>query len=364
MTHRIIPGRFLPIWTRSGRFVVLAVLTALRRPRLRRRQRKNRFPLPGGLSVAVLAALLLSGCMQREPAPSAGKLSVTTTLFPLYDFVRQVGGDRVEARLLLPPGVEPHVYEPTPEDIVRVSKAAVFVYTNRFMEPWATEIVNSVGGGAGPLVIDASAGVRFLPRSRSLAGKTGRHEGEGGGHAEAQAQGADPHIWLSIPNAATMVENIAAGLMMKDPENKSLYERNAKEFRARLDQLDRDFREGLAVCKTRMFLHGGHFAFAYLADRYGLTYRSAYPVTAEAEPTPRTIMELITLMRKNSLRYIFYEELITPRTATVIAEETGATLLMLHGIHNVSREELDGGATYLSLMHRNLEHLRKGLQCR
>jgi zinc transport system substrate-binding protein len=161
-----------------------------------------------------------------------------------------------------------------------------------------------------------------------------------------------------------MVENIARGLAKRDPVNSSFYTRNSLAYQARLDQLDGEFRDGLAVCRTRMFLHGGHFAFAYLADRYGLTYLSAYPVTAETEPTPQKIMELITLMRKNSLTYIFYEELITPRTAKVIADETGATLLMLHGIHNVSREELSGGATFISLMQRNLETLRKGLQCR
>jgi zinc transport system substrate-binding protein len=243
-----------------------------------------------------------------------------------------------------------------------VSKAAVFVYTNRFMEPWAEQI--ATGAGAGPLIVDASSGVRFLPLSPSLGGKKGRHQGERGRQDHGTAEGADPHIWLNIQNAKTMVGNIATGLATQDPANRSYYTKNAAAYQARLDQLDGEFRDGLAACRTRMFLHGGHFAFAYLADRYGLTYLSAYPVTAEAEPTPRKLMELITLMRKNSLTHIFYEELISPRTAKVIADETGAALLMLHGIHSVSREELDSGATFISLMHANLENLRKGLQCR
>jgi zinc transport system substrate-binding protein len=320
------------------------------------------------LSCALAAALLVllpaSGCKPRERAPQAGRLSVVTTLFPLYDFARQAGGDRVEVHLLLPPGVESHGFEPKPDDIVRVSRADVFVYTNRFMEPWAARIVKSAGeGGGGPLVVDSSAGARFLP----LAPHSERDEHHGEEHGEEDHDhpaGADPHIWLSIPNAKKMVENIAAGLAARDPANKNLYEKNAAAYEAELDALDRAFRDGLADCKTRIFLHGGHYAFGYLADRYGLTYLSAYAATAEAEPSPRKLMELITLMKKNSLGHIFYEELITPRTAKVIADETGASLLKLHGLHNVGRDELAGGATFVSLMRRNLENLRKGLQCR
>jgi zinc transport system substrate-binding protein len=113
-----------------------------------------------------------------------------------------------------------------------------------------------------------------------------------------------------------------------------------------------------------MFLHGGHYAFGYLADRYGLSYISAYAVSADAEPTPGKLVKLINLMKSHSLQFIFTEELISPRTAKIIAEETGATILKLHGAHNLSREDMERGATYLSLMEQNLENLRKGLQCR
>ncbi len=304
----------------------------------------------------VLMLLAPGGCTTREKAPSQGRLSVVTTLFPLYDFARQVGGDRADVSLLLPPGIEPHSFEPRPEDIVKMQRAGVFVYTNRYMEPWAAQILKSIGPG-GPLVVDASAGVRFLP----LASGASHREGERGGHA---AEGADPHIWLSIPNARKMVGNIAAGMAAKDPANASFYAANAAAYEAELDRLDQEFREGLASCRTRTFLHGGHYAFAYLADRYGLRYRAAYPQSAEAEPTPRQLMDMVSLMKKGSLKYIFYEEMISPRTAQVIAEEAGASLLLLHGIHNVSRKDLESGATYVSLMRMNLENLRKGLECK
>jgi len=150
----------------------------------------------------------------------------------------------------------------------------------------------------------------------------------------------------------------------KDPAGAAVYRTHAEAYLSRLAELDRRFREGLSGCGQRLFLHGGHYAFGYLAKRYGLRYVSAYPLSANAEPTPRRLMELVDLMRRNSLHYIFYEELLSPRVAQTIARETGADLLQLYVIENVSREELAAGATYLSLMEENLKNLRIGLQCR
>jgi zinc transport system substrate-binding protein len=315
-------------------------------------------PARFGIVLLVLLVLPVTAC-QKQPGPAAGpkKLMVVTTLFPLYDFTRTVGGDRVEVRLLLPPGVEPHHFEPRPEDIVLLGKADVFIYTNRYLEPWAAGMIEGFGG-KGPEVVDASAGVAFLP----AAGLDDDHGGSG--HGAHHGEGMDPHVWLSVPNAAKMVDNITAALARKDPAGSDFYRRNADEYRTRLAALDSRFRAGLAGCGSRIFLHGGHYAFGYLAQRYGLTYLSAYGVSADAEPTPRKMMALVDQVRKHALAYIFYEELLSPRVAGTIARETGATLLKLRAVHNVSREEMAAGATYISLMEENLKNLRTGLQCR
>lgn len=313
------------------------------------------------LALFVAMMLVWSACQRQEQIPATDKLKVVTTLFPLYDFVRNVGREKVEVSLLLPPGVEPHSFEPKPNDIVRVNKANVFIYTNKFMEPWATDILGGVGR-SDLLVVDSSTGAMFLP-TREQSGEAGEHAGT---HAEehGHALGMDPHIWLSIPNAEKMVDNIVAGLAARNPANREFYHRNGEAYKSELNRLDRKFKEGLSVCKTRMFLHGGHYAFGYLADRYGLSYISAYAVSADAEPTPGRLVKLINQMKSHSLHFIFTEELISPRTAMIIAEETGATILKLHGAHNVSKEEMERGVTYLSLMEQNLENLREGLQCR
>jgi zinc transport system substrate-binding protein len=174
----------------------------------------------------------------------------------------------------------------------------------------------------------------------------------------------DPHIWLDPANARLMVENIALALAAKDPANAPLYRTNAARYKQELAALDERFRQGLASCRQRTFLHGGHYAFAYLARRYGLDYLSAYGVSAEAEPTPQKMVALVREMRSHGLRYVFTEELLSPAMAQTVARETGAEVLRLHGLHNVTRDDLERGVSYLSLMEENLKSLRTGLECR
>jgi len=311
------------------------------------------------LNFILLIALLCASCQKKElPAGGEKKLRVITTLFPLYDFSREVAGDRAEVILLLPPGMEPHGFEPKPEDLFRVSKADIFIFTDKYMEPWAVDLVKKVGNSK-LLVVDAGKSAKFLP-----AVGADDHDGEKGDHGHDHGEGMDPHIWLDFANARQMVENIAGAMAVKDPANRKYYLDRAASYNKRLAALDERFRESLAGCGTRQFLHGGHYAFGYLANRYGLNYKAAYAASANAEPTPRKIAGLITQIESDGLKYIFYEELITPTVAEAIARESGAKLLKLHGAHNIARDELEAGVTFISLMEKNLENLKVGLQCR
>lgn len=318
--------------------------------------------------IAFFSVLVLIACLSRDNGKnSASKghggvdkghgLRVVTTLYPLYDFARAIGGDRAEVTLLLPPGMEAHGFEPKPADIVRVNGADLFVYTNPNMEPWAGDIIGGIDKG-GTLVVDASAGARMLK-----AGKEGGH-GHGKGGRHHHGEGMDPHLWLDFGNARIMVDNILAGFIARDPRNSDFYTANAGAYKSKLAELDNRYRSGLATCGKRIFLHGGHFAFGYLANRYGLHYESAYAVGADAEPSPGKIARLISQIRANGLQYIYTEELVEPRVADVIARETGAGILKLHGAHNISRDELAAGVTFFSLMEANLNNLKIGLECR
>ncbi len=310
-----------------------------------------------------LTLLAFNACQpRREPSGRKARLVVVTTLFPLYDFARNVCGTKGDVDLLLPPGVEPHSFEPKPGDIVKINRADVFVYTGDFMEPWAAAIIK----GAlrrDMVVVDSSRGA-MLRQESGLHGSAGRGPDTAAGHDGSASGPVDPHIWLDFGNAQVMVDNILAGLIRKDPQNRSFYEKNAAAYKARLRGLDEKFGKGLASCETRLFVHGGHYAFDYLARRYNLSYVSAYGFSPDAEPSPRHLADIVQEIKRHNIKCVFYEELLQPRMAETIARETGARLLPLNGGHNVTAEDLRKGTTFIELLERDLNNLRKGLQCR
>lgn len=309
-----------------------------------------------------LIILITSGC---SPAPAAstdtaqdsGKLHVITTLFPLYDFSRTMLGEQGDVSLLLPPGVESHAYEPTPQDIVRINKADVFIYTGEFMEPWAHKILEAVEN-KNLVIIDASSGIELMAEDDD-------HESESAESAEEEevhAEGVDPHIWLDPVLASQMTDTIANGLIQASPELKDAIEANQTVLKSDLEALNQNFIETFKKTEYNKIIYGGHFAFGYFAKRYGLDHVSPYQgFSPDAEPTPARIGELIETLNASETKVIYFEELIDPRVAKVIAEETGAEMLMLHGAHNLSKDELASGITYIGIMEQNLENLKKGL---
>jgi len=301
----------------------------------------------------LLSTIALFSCSDADRSVSREqRLKVVTTLFPLYDFARNVGREKADVVLLLPPGVEPHSFDPKPKDIITVNKADLFVYTGNFMEPWAADLIRGIRGRE-LVVVDSSVGATLL--------KETDEEGQEGGKS---AGGIDPHIWLDLGNTQVMVDNILNGFIKTDPDNTTFYEKNAAEYKARLRRLDQGFREGLANCEAGLFVHGGHYAFSYLARRYHLTYVSAYGFSPNAEPSPRHLADMIETIRKNRVRHIFYEELIRPRVAEMIAKETGSKLLPLNGGHNVAKDQIKQGVTFISILEKDLQSLKEGLQCR
>jgi zinc transport system substrate-binding protein len=301
--------------------------------------------------VFVVLLLALSGCSRQEQGSASGKVPVVATIFPVYDFVRTVGGNRVAVIQLLPPGTEAHNFEPKPADMARVGKSRLFVFTSPAMEPWAGKLL--AGAGSGVQTVDASRGITLRP-----SGEVDHdHHGDHGPGA------FDPHLWLDFANAQQMVATIASALAAADPAGKELYTANAAAYRKQLAELDNRYRTALASCSSRTLLMGGHDAFGYLAARYNLVSHAAMGVSANAESTPRQVAGLVDELKKLPVRTVFAEELASPRLAETLAREAGATVLRLHAAHNPGRDELLAGATFISLMEKNLAELRRGLAC-
>jgi len=307
---------------------------------------------------------IISACqLAEDDDKSEGKLKVVATIFPIYDFARNIGGDKIKVTMLLPPATDAHNYELKPEDIVKVSKTDIFLFTNFEMEQWAYKIIKSAGENTNVMAIETGNGAFLLP----LSDEEGHHVHSGNtGHDEhnGHASKFDPHIWLDLDNAQKMVDNIASAFIKKDSRNSDYYLKNAREYKLKLIALDQRYRNELNKCKTKTILHAGHWAFAYLAKKYNLIYVAASNVTADAEPTPQKIVSLIEQVKAKNIPYIYYEDLVAPRLAQTIAQETGTGLLKLSNGHDISKKDMKSGLCFIKLMEDNLDTLKKGMQCR
>jgi zinc transport system substrate-binding protein len=297
--------------------------------------------------VLVSALILITGCAPVVPAHT-GKPLIVTTIYPLYDLARQVGGDKVDVLLLVPPGAEPHEFEPKPSDIEAMTRASLFIYIGADMEPWAKSVLNGLG-----------MPVRTL-EAESVSSLLSSQE-EGGGIT--QAGGYDPHIWLDVGNDEKIVTAIAEQLAAIDPANAPTYNTNADTEITALEQLDSDYRAGLADCRLREFITGGHAAFGYLANRYNLTEVSAYGLSPNAEPSLQHISDLATIAKQKRIKVIYFETLVSPKMAQTLASEVGATTAVLVPGDNVLKEQIDARLTLIELMRQDLAALRQGLEC-
>lgn len=455
----------------------------------------------------IIGVLFLGGCQQatQPGAQSEEKTAIVTTLYPLYEFAKEVGGDKVEVTLLLPPGAEAHTFEPKPSDIIRINNADVFVYIGAGMEPWAQDIVEASRNKELTL-LDASTKVTLLKSD-----KHGEHSHEHGGETDAfkwasvfeleagtykwsfaKVDGAyadsamkmviletedpdthgiehveekaeqlmesssigiknsgstlrpmemayqlnfdealevssftiniekkgyyafftehmpfefeadehffkdalgndvepsaeepesehahehgtaeeghrhgeyDPHFWLDFNNDMKVVDAIAETLSQKDPANKEYYLANAKSYKQRLVDLDNKYKQGLNSCKQKEFITGGHNAYAYLAKSHDITYLSAFGISPDGEPTPKAIKEIADVTKEHGIKYVLFEEIVSPRMAEAIAEQAGARTMVLNPGHNLMKNEFEQGVTFISLMEENLKTLRIALEC-
>ena len=317
------------------------------------------------LLCVLLCTLLLVSCSSAAATAGQddGRIKIMATLFPQYDFARNIAGDRADVTLLLPPGTEAHTFEPRPSDIAAISGCDLFLYTGDEMEPWAATLLDT---GEAPNAVDLSAGIDMTASEEvdilEHAHESGEHESEHESEHAGHHHVVDPHIWTSPANAIIMVREIADALAALDPEGESVYRANADAYIAELNALDEELFDIAANGSRTEIVFGGRFAFHYFAERYGLTCLAAYDsCSEESEPSAGAVAALIDEIEDEGLPVIYYEEMTNPRVADTVADETGAEPLLLHSCHNLSRDETERGETYLSLMHQNAENLRRGL---
>lgn len=320
-------------------------------------------------ALLLLAGILITGCTAKStPEPkatdngSAESVEIIATLFPQYDFAKALTKDMdaVSIRLLMPPGTEAHNYEPTPKDLADIQSADVFIYTSFAMEPWVEKMLTQIGPNT--IVIDATKGVEYKTADALGLDVHEAHADETGSDAHDH-EGIDPHVWLDPENAAIMAKNVADGIRQVMPDKAAAIDASLQAYQSELKTLDQKIADRLSQFKQREIIFAGHFAFGYFSSKYNLVYHSPYEgFSPDAEPAPQKIAEMVDLMKSENHTAVYYEELIDPKIARIIAEETGAKLLMLHAAHNVSKDELKQNVTYVQIMEANLTKLEEGLK--
>lgn len=316
--------------------------------------------------VILLGSLMagLAGCSGDnqtagdETVSNSEKMTVVTTLFPQYDFARHIGGEYAQVSLVLLPGMESHMYDPTPGDMIRISEADMFIYTGAEMEPWAQTLADSVDM-TRVRIVDASAGVEMMLEEDEHDHHAEEHDHEGHHHEHTY----DPHIWLDMKNAVQMVQTIADAFCETDPAHAKYYQANADDYIGQLEDVDTEIREMIADGSRRDIVFGGRFAYGYFISGYDLDYESVYDsCSAETEPSMAQMAHVIEYINAHQVHYILYEELSTPNVARAIADATGAEMLMFSTCHNVTKDQFEAGVTFIDLMKQNADTLRQALE--
>ena len=286
------------------------------------------------LLALLTAPALLAGCAAGEEEGA----DVLATFYPLAYATERIVGDAVSVGTLVPAGVEPHDWEPDPTDVARLADARLLVQQGAGFEPWLDGLVANLGADA-PTLVDSTAGLTLAPSE------------------DADEPGLDPHTWLDPTLYARQAQAIETALAAAFPEHADGFRARGDALRAELEALDAELEIGLATCEVDLVI-ANHDAYGYLARRYGFTVEAISGLSPEAEPSPEDLARVIDVAREHNITIVFFEELVSPRVAEVVAEEVGAQTRVLSPIEGAA-----DGKDYLALMRENLVHLREAMRC-
>lgn len=304
-------------------------------------------------------ALLFTSCdISSGKSGDSDKLSIVTTIFPPYDFVREIADDNVEITMLLEPGSESHSYEPTPQDIIKIQESDLFIYVGGEGDVWVDTILESMDKPLNTIVLmDEVEAVT----EEIVEGMEHEHD-ENCDHDHSEEADLDEHVWTSPENAIKIVESIRDELCSIDKENSDTYKTNADAYLKELNNLNDNIKEIVKTGKRDTVVFGDRFPMRYFADCYDISYYAAFPgCSTDSEPSASTIAFLIDKVKEENIPVIFSIEFSNQKVAKTISEATGAKIYEFHSCHNVTSDDFKNGASYLSLMTRNAEVLKEAL---
>ena len=322
------------------------------------------------LLLTLALTLSLAACAAPREKADDGKLQIVATLFPYYDFARAIAGDRADVTLLLSPGREAHSFEPTPLDAVTISESDVFLYNGGEGESWVDEML----AAAGEHIAVTARMMDYVDAldeefSEGMQGADS-HDHDDHSHDDHDHEDEhdsdeveyDEHIWTSPKNAVVLCRAVCDAICGADPANEDFYRANCDAYCAQLEALDARFASLCESAPRKLLVFADRFPMLYFCREYGLDYRAAFHgCSGDTEPSLTTIKYLIDKVEDEHIPVVYTVDLSTKKVAAVVSECTGAAVDTLYSMQTVSRADLDAGETYLTLMERNYEALRKGL---
>lgn len=302
---------------------------------------------------AVTAVGLLAACgnQQDQDAAKNDKLQVMTTFYPMYEFTKEVVGDKGDVELLIPAGTEPHDYEPSAKDLAKIAESDVFVYNSPELETWVDNLTDTVDDKK-TTVIEASKDISLMEGSEE--------EGEEG-HDHDHSHELDPHVWLDPVLAIKEVETIRDDLSKKYPEDKEVFDKNAEAYIKKLQDLDQQYQTAFADASNKTFVTQ-HAAFGYLAKQYGLTQEAIAGVSPDQEPSPARLSELKHYVDDKHVSVIYFEENASSKVAETLSQETGVKLAVLNPLESLTDQQIKDGESYLTVMEENLNALKESIK--
>ncbi len=294
--------------------------------------------------------------LEKEP------LKIVATFYPLYDFASKVAGSEATIDNIVPPGVEPHEYEPSPKDMQKIYEADLLIYNGAGVDAWVDGILPDLEKNK-VRVLNMSKMITLLSAEQHQEEEEHQegHEEDEGDHGHEDLT-HDPHFWLDPVLAKKQIESIEEVLLQLNPENKAIFEKNTQDALDKLIALDKEYTQGLQTCVHKQAVVT-HNAFRYLAQRYNIELLPISGMSPEEEPSAKALADLATLSKENKIKYVFFETLASPKLAQTLADEIGAQTLVLNPIEGLTQEQQEEGQDYISVMEDNLKNLKIAMEC-
>ncbi|MBS4205899.1 metal ABC transporter substrate-binding protein [Lederbergia citrea] len=323
---------------------------------------------------ALLTAAFLGGCNTNQPNPpletnkDIETLKIFTTIFPIEDFTKKIGGKHVEVKSVYPAGADAHTFEPTMRLMMEIADADLFIYNGAGLESFIDKTKKTLSKEKVTMV-EASKGIELLSGEGDHHDhgndESGHEHGHDEDHSSEDPDGhhhhdKDPHIWLDPIYASKMAENIKDALVGSMPSAKEEFEKNYADLKLKLEQLDVNLKETIEASDRKEILVS-HASYGYWEHRYGIKQISISGLSPENEPSQKQLQTIIETAREHNISYIIYDQNPLTKVAVAVQKETGTKAITLHNLEYITENDLKNQEDYFSIMNKNIEGLKTAL---